>query len=347
MLPSGDIVTTSINSPFLKGDATGRPTLLEDYELGGIALNDTISGRNSQTWKCWYSGTSIFINSQINSTPIEYLTGLSNITELSFTFDTSMQPIIAYMQLGILNLRYYSTSLLSFTTITITEAISPILSYDDKRDAFTSTSDAQLFYIKNSNIYYRQQRDNYSIEYLFTSNVPSGRILNVGMNYLNRLQVIYKKDIAEPISAKTVKAELYSNYNNILVDTKIVEIASCQDECSTFSTSTWVGQPGTLWAYNGYLNSSGQTSIISTYSLKPLESRSIEITLVIENKEDQPFNDLFWLPNNQVTLWLDNNHYMADVCSPDDTNVSIISRDALVPSDNFTFNITITRTDLP
>ena len=141
--------------------------------------------------------------------------------------------------------------------------------------------------------------------------------------------------------------ELYLGVNNeVLKYTKIVEIVPCQAACSPFSTTTWKGQYGTIWSIDGYVNPSNQVNIKSNYVLAPADSRTIEVTLVIENKEDQPFNNLYWLPNSLWTIWYADAYYTAVACQPEDSNVYLISKDALSPSDDFTFNITIERQDI-
>lgn len=61
MIPSGDLSSTVYQSEFLSPDNMTRRSPLEDFELGGVGLNDPSAGLMAQVWYAWYSNGVIFI----------------------------------------------------------------------------------------------------------------------------------------------------------------------------------------------------------------------------------------------------------------------------------------------
>jgi hypothetical protein len=242
MLPEGTLASSVSPTTYNIGDIAPRQNLLEDFELGGVALNDSSQGRYTQRWKGWYDSGNIYLNNEADATSILVNSGLSNVLEVSITFDGSMAPVIAYLVGTTTNLYWYDAIIPGYTTLSYSGCTSPMLCYDDKRESETTNSDIMLFYIRNGGIYYRQQRDRFTIEYTLIASVPSGRIMNVGMNLENRLQLTYKKDIGTIISTNTIKAELHpKNTSNLDTSTSIASaylnftncaqvLPSCQEE---------------------------------------------------------------------------------------------------------------------
>ena len=118
----------------------------------------------------------------------------ADITELSLAFDQNMRATIAFMQAGEAKLYYYDTGLEAPTTISIgAGSTSPFLTMDDKREVATinNFNDILLFYIRDGQVMYRQQRDSYTVErsaYTLTQGFPV-YIRRAGMNTMNEMQV--------------------------------------------------------------------------------------------------------------------------------------------------------------
>lgn len=85
------------------------------------------------------------------------------------------------------SLYWYDTLAGGSVTTEYSDAYNPTLSLDDKRMEQSATRDIIFAYLKSGNLYYRQQRDRYEIEYLLKENV-SGSLIKSGMNENLRFQ---------------------------------------------------------------------------------------------------------------------------------------------------------------
>lgn len=190
MIPAGTPSNPSIQADFLAPDNIDK-ALLVDYEQGGADLEDLSQGLNFQSWKLeWVDPDFVLTN---GAATISHVLFSGNPTELTFTFDQNMRPVVAYMESDILNLRWYNPANGSLAIEQFFNCSSPVLTLDDKRSETLSTSDVILFYVKGEGIYYRQQRDRFLVEYLLAGKPPGvARITQVSMNRANRLQVYFK-----------------------------------------------------------------------------------------------------------------------------------------------------------
>ncbi len=163
------------------------PSKVISYEDGGIALNDSSAGLLHQVWKACISddGSRILISSPSHAESV-FIAG-TEISEVSLAFDSNMNPAVAYVEVGFARLRWYDSLIDDYTTTNFPGASSPKLSTDDKRPGQTSQRDIIFAYIRNGNLYYRQQRDRYGVEYLLATNVE-GEFNQLGMNTAGRLQ---------------------------------------------------------------------------------------------------------------------------------------------------------------
>lgn len=187
MLPNGVLSDQVIYAPFIPPRDI-YPTPLVDYELGGVALNDSSQGLQVKVWHGVYTkGSIVFDAPGVDPTVIYTASG---ITEFSMTFDQNMQPFLAYVQNKIARFRWYDTTVNQFVVVDLPAgSITPKCCLDDKRSRETPSSDILLFYVNNGNLYYRQQRDRFTIEYLLKTGV-GGTLKQVGMNLVNRMQLI-------------------------------------------------------------------------------------------------------------------------------------------------------------
>lgn len=189
----------------LRADSTGLTgTLLspEDisvnkrtsYELGGIDISDASQGLEVQVWKATQdSGNAIILTPLTSGSPYNLITLGGVASELSLAFDQNMRPSLAYVLAGQAYLYWYDSLPADFVTTALASDVrSPMLNHDDKR-AFAvngGTSDILLFYIRGSSLFYRQQRERYTVERQLATFAGSRiQIRNVGMNSVNRLQV--------------------------------------------------------------------------------------------------------------------------------------------------------------
>lgn len=187
MLPEGRLSTAKVPAPILGGRALKSSPKI-DYEDGPIALNDPSEGLFYQIWTGQIYGEGVFLFSDLVERQ-DILSAL-NITEMSFTFDQNGRPTVAYVQYGIAKIWWYDSTIESHTTTEIGSGVlSPKVILDDKRQTQTNSSDIILGYIKNENLYYRQQRDRFGTEYLLATNVV-GRLQKIGMGNNLRLQFV-------------------------------------------------------------------------------------------------------------------------------------------------------------
>lgn len=188
MLP-GDGIPSSvdISGRFLKTDArrTGR---LEDWERGGVAVNDASQGLDVHDWRI-----NVEPNGDVRLTPDggagTVLFSTADISEIALAFDQNMRPAVGYVQDGMLKLRWYDTTVSAYRVVEFFQAKNPKLTLDDKRRSRSGEADIIFAYVRNRALYYRQQRDRFEVEYLLQDNLaPDEKLVNIGMSRNWRLQ---------------------------------------------------------------------------------------------------------------------------------------------------------------
>jgi hypothetical protein len=192
MLPNNSLSLLAPQSVLLDGDNRFRRPLF-DYELAGIAINDTSAGMQHRIWKAWYVAPNVLIAPEDDLTNTVSVNVGNSVTELSLSFDINMRVTIAYMQSNICKLYWYDSSAIKYVTSSFDGFTSPFLTLDDKRLEANAYNDVIFFYVHDDNLCCRYQRDRYTIEHIL-SEVPSGRIVNAGMSAGNRVQVKYLLD---------------------------------------------------------------------------------------------------------------------------------------------------------
>jgi hypothetical protein len=193
MIPEQRLSSVIKYADFYPPDDIDPPNSLTDYEMGGRALNDPSAGLRDRVWTAVADeGGAVRVSAAgVFETLVFTAPG---ITELSLAFDQNMRPFFAYVQDGQAKFRWYDT-VLGANRITNLAAGDrwPRCTMDDKRLSATqqNMSDVILTYVRDGDLYYRQQRDRYENEYLLHEGVP-GRLLRVGMNKINRLQFLFE-----------------------------------------------------------------------------------------------------------------------------------------------------------
>lgn len=185
MLP--DNVLSSVP---VRGNLTGARAMAVtryiDYEDGGVALNDSSMGSQYQVWRARLIRNQVLLSAP--NTPEFVLFQGSGISEISFTFDQNMRPVLAFVQAGQPKIWWYDPSSSGQVVTNLpASAITPRVILDDKRAQENSISDVILAYVRNGGLYYRQQRERYLIERLLASGITSG-ILRIGFSDQLRLQ---------------------------------------------------------------------------------------------------------------------------------------------------------------
>lgn len=187
MLPNHKLSSTNLAGPMLAPDSGDHLPLISK-ELGGVALNDASQGLQYQVWTLTTDGTSIFLKPD-NGAQTTLFTG-ADVTEISLAFDQNMRPFVAFVDSGVAKFWWFNTTTQAqmFSTLPAGSTC-PRCCLDDKRQRELASSDVILAYVNNMNLYYRQQRDRYGVEYLLaTGNVL--KLINVGMAENNRLMFV-------------------------------------------------------------------------------------------------------------------------------------------------------------
>lgn len=190
MIPSHSITPTPQIWYYLFPDDR-EPSLIEDFELGGIELSDSSQGLRVQVWRAFLSGGVNFIqNVMIESPthPASVLFTAQGVTQVALAFDQNMHPFIAFVQNGQARFWWFDPTIpgQTFTNLPV-GSITPAASLDDKRQETIASSDTILSYIRAGTLYWREQRDRFLIEYTVATGV-TGELIRTGMNGINRFQ---------------------------------------------------------------------------------------------------------------------------------------------------------------
>jgi len=168
MIPDKALSTLAVEGDFLP-PRNRRKQPLEDYELGGVALNDASQGLQFYEWRGRYIDGSVVLDVPGVVAPVTVLT-VPGVTEFSFSFDQNMSPVVAYMlDDGSAHFYWFDSTIPGFTTLDLGSGVrSPRCSLDDKRAAsgvISGASDVILTYLRDDALYFRAQRDRYATEY--------------------------------------------------------------------------------------------------------------------------------------------------------------------------------------
>ncbi len=163
-----------------------RTVPLVDVELGGTALNDGVAGLYVQLWTVRYARPDVIVSAP--TSPDTVLFSREGITELGLAFDQNMSPFVAFVQEGAAKYWWFDTQAGGhvFSDLPV-GSITPRCGMDDKRDVLLAGSDIILAYVRGTNLYYRLQRDRYTVEYLLKTAAGSS-LVNIGMNTQHRFQ---------------------------------------------------------------------------------------------------------------------------------------------------------------
>lgn len=186
MLPLNMASSIGVPGNFLAGDDLDSAPLI-DYEMAGIALNDASQGQRVQVWKLFYLADTAYLQ-PLSSGDTTTLFVIPGISEIALAFDQNMRPQVAYTLNGELNLRWWDTNANAFVTTNYGAGRNPKMALDDKRETQSSNSDVIFAYLQNNGLYYRQQRDRYTIQRLLRDNIdPTLKLTKIGMGTNNRM----------------------------------------------------------------------------------------------------------------------------------------------------------------
>lgn len=203
MLPDNVLSSAPVVAPFQ--GARGLPvSALVDYEDGGIALNDTSRGLLYQRWRGRVIGDDVVLDAP--EAPETVIYSEPGITQISFTFDQNMRPVLAFVRDGLPFLRWYDPTVPGVVVTPLGAGIAtPRVTLDDKRPTQTGISDVVLAYKRLGKLFVRYQRDRFQIEYDPLEGMPElariateaqigrlGGLIKIGMNRQWRLQFMFE-----------------------------------------------------------------------------------------------------------------------------------------------------------
>jgi hypothetical protein len=185
-LPQNQPAALSLPGPFIPpDDQVSRAT--EDFEDGGVAVQDASQGLVGFTWRLWVNGLEVWLQRE-GAAVIPVFTA-AGIEELSLAFDQNMRPHVAYSVGGTLYLRWYDSFAQAYVTSSFGPGKNPRLSLDDKRYFMISASDVIFAYLRNGSLCYRQQRDRFEVERVLRTGIADNiKLKNIGMSKNLRMQ---------------------------------------------------------------------------------------------------------------------------------------------------------------
>lgn len=191
-LPDNTLSSRAVPARF-SGARSGATSKTVDYENGGIAIQDPSEGLLYQRWRArlFNAGKDdAFVMLDAREVPEFVWLTVPYMTEISFSFDANMQPVVAFVASGQSYLNWYDSSEGEYVTTSLgADITTPRVALDDKRYLASNgyqLSDVILGYVRGGNLYYRQQRDRYTIERLLTTNVKP--LIRIGFNRGLRFQ---------------------------------------------------------------------------------------------------------------------------------------------------------------
>lgn len=193
MLPENKLSTRSLDVTYLYPDGIVFDNLVEDFEMGGIAIQDPSEGLQYQPWRGYWEplDNTVYLRPNIIGDPIALFTE-TDVFEFSFAFDQNMRYATALFKTnGDCKFTWFNSLVGDYVTDTYTGLTAFKLSLDDKREAAVQSGDADVLftYIKDNNLYFRAQRDRYLVEYLLAEDLPKNLLIsNFGMGNRYRMQ---------------------------------------------------------------------------------------------------------------------------------------------------------------
>ena len=196
-LPGNTFFDGGTGSEFLVPDNFIPIIPTVDRELGGIALSDPSQGLQVQDWECsWNALTDNIEVYPVGSTTKTAIINAPLVTKVSLAFDANMRPYIAYCSDGVNYFRWYDAAAGDYTTTTFAAERDLCVTHDIKTFELvqSNVTDVLLFYLRGDGVFYRRQRDRYTIEYrIATLSNNLAKLAGVGLSRENRIQLQLEK----------------------------------------------------------------------------------------------------------------------------------------------------------
>jgi len=190
MMPGNTLSTTPVPGEFLAPDGRGF-TPLEDRELGGVAHQDPSQGLMFKEWRAWIDdlGAIRVQPLDLSQPALLITTGAVGSTYISLAFDRNMRVTVAWRKVNTVYLYWYDSLIEAYRTSEFSGIRTPRLTHDDKRQRAGSSSDVLFFYLRDTHLCMRMQRDRYTIEYVLGTVELTHSLYRVGMTNKQRIQI--------------------------------------------------------------------------------------------------------------------------------------------------------------
>ena len=135
--------------------------------LGGKGIGDVSLGNAMRIWSSRYENGKIYIYSEESEEGVEdylLLDGVNNPKFLSICFDQSMMPFASFIEEGKCKFYWYDSSKEEYVLDTYDRATSIKCFFDETRINQRIVADVILLYIRDGYLYFRAQRDRFTIE---------------------------------------------------------------------------------------------------------------------------------------------------------------------------------------
>lgn len=197
MIPNNSMSSVIEYAPYIPPDGPPYESLVS-MQRGGIGLSDPTAGLEYQDWTLTCTGdpwpTDFYISAPNTPSTLLYSLIAPEVAQTcSLAFDPNMHPAIAWESDTGAYLRWWNATIPDYEVLYLGSDVTSVqVTLDDKREAQAGAGNDDIIcaYTRSNNLYFRQLRDRFTIEYLLLLNVPlaNPKVIKVGMHEDWRLQ---------------------------------------------------------------------------------------------------------------------------------------------------------------
>lgn len=169
-----------------------------DFERGGVARNDASQGLDVATWRATLDQGAVLLSKE-SSSPVK-LFDRPGIDNIGLAFDQNMRPVISFTEGDMVWIWWFDPVQSAQVFTEIAQGQNPRITLDDHRLQLVGSSDVILAYQRDEVLYYRQQRDRFSIERAIASGVTDA-LDAIGMSTGWRLQYRFRPLVSDALLA--------------------------------------------------------------------------------------------------------------------------------------------------
>lgn len=167
---------------------------LQDWELGGVALNDPSQGLMVKVWHLQATkragSDDVDVTVSAPGVAPTLLFTVPGITEVALAFDQNMNPFVAYHQGSDAKIYWYDPTIPGMTHTTLPSGIRTMrCTMDERRAELVADGDIILAYIREGNFCVLYQRERYEVEHVMRTGVGARcELVSMARNRGNRIQ---------------------------------------------------------------------------------------------------------------------------------------------------------------